>query len=147
MRHRVPGNRIGRPADQRRATLRALATELLFHEEIETTLAKAKAVQPQVEKLITKGKKGYLANYEAVQKKASEGDAEAAKQVARVVHLRRQVGSFVYDRDVTNKVFTEVAPRYLDRKGGYTRILKKVRAVVMRRLWRSFNWFSRVCFE
>ena len=60
-----------------------------------------------------------------MKKKASEGDVEAAKQVARVVHLRRQVGAFVYDREVTNKVFTEVAPRYLDRKGGYTRILKK----------------------
>ena len=56
MRHRLPGNRLGRPADQRKAILRSLATELLRHDEIITTLAKAKAVRPEVEKLITKGK-------------------------------------------------------------------------------------------
>ena len=63
MRHRVPGNKLGRPADQRKAVLRSLATELLRYDEITTTLAKAKAVQPEVEKLITKGKKGFLKDH------------------------------------------------------------------------------------
>lgn len=124
MRHRVPGNKLARPADQRKALLRALATELLRHDEITTTLAKAKAVQPQVEKLITKGKKGILKDHHGLHEKAKGGDAEAAKQVARAVHLRRQVSAYVYDRDVVARVFEEVAPRYVDRKGGYTRILK-----------------------
>jgi large subunit ribosomal protein L17 len=124
MRHRVPGNKLSRPADQRKALLRALATELLRHDEIVTTLSKAKAVQPHVEKLITKGKKGYLSDHHALYDKAKAGDVEAAKQVARAVHLRRQVGAFLYDRDVVNRVFDEVAPRYATRKGGYTRILK-----------------------
>lgn len=124
MRHRVPGNKLSRPADQRKALLRALATELLRHDEITTTLAKAKAVQPHVEKLITKGKKGFLDNHHSLYDKAKAGDEKAAKEVARAVHLRRQVGAFLYDRDVVTRVFEEVAPRYKDRKGGYTRILK-----------------------
>ncbi len=124
MRHRVPGNKLGRPADQRKAVLRSLATELLRYDEITTTLAKAKAVQPEVEKLITKGKKGFLKDHTNLYEKAKGGDAEAAKQVARAVHLRRQVSAYVYDREVVARVFDEVAPRYADRKGGYTRILK-----------------------
>lgn len=124
MRHRVPGNKLGRPADQRKAVLRSLATELLRHDEITTTLAKAKAVQPEVEKLITKGKKGFLKDHRSLFEKAKGGDVEAAKQVARAVHLRRQVSAYVYDREVVARVFDEVAPRYTDRKGGYTRILK-----------------------
>jgi large subunit ribosomal protein L17 len=124
MRHRVPGNKLGRPADQRKAVLRSLATELLRYDEITTTLAKAKAVQPEVEKLITKGKKGFLQDHHALYEKAKGGDVEAAKQVARAVHLRRQVSAYVYDREVVARVFDEVAPRYTDRKGGYTRILK-----------------------
>ncbi|MBS1957399.1 MAG: 50S ribosomal protein L17 [Cyanobacteria bacterium SZAS-4] len=124
MRHRVPGNKLGRPADQRKAVLRSLATELLRYDEITTTLAKAKAVQPEVEKLITKGKKGFLKDHKSLYEKAKGGDVEAAKQVARAVHLRRQVSAYVYDREVVARVFDEVAPRYTDRKGGYTRILK-----------------------
>jgi large subunit ribosomal protein L17 len=124
MRHRVPGNKLGRPADQRKAVLRSLATELLRYDEITTTLAKAKAVQPEVEKLITKGKKGFLQDHHGLYEKAKGGDVEAAKQVARAVHLRRQVSAYVYDREVVARVFDEVAPRYTDRKGGYTRILK-----------------------
>jgi len=124
MRHRLPGNQLGRPYDQRKALLRSLATELLRHDEIITTVAKARAVRPAVEKIITSGKQGYVADYPAVVKKMRGGDAEARKQVARTVHLRRQVNSFLYDRDVVNKVFNEIAPRYKDRKGGYTRILK-----------------------
>ena len=124
MRHRVPGNQLSKPYDQRKALLRALATELLRHDEIVTTEAKARALRPTVEKIITCGKKGYVADYPAVVKKSRDGDDEAKKEVAKSVHLRRQVNAFLYDRDVVNKVFNEIAPRYKDRKGGYTRILK-----------------------
>lgn len=124
MRHRVPGNQLGRPADQRKAVLRSLATELLRRDEIVTTLAKAKAVRSCAEKMITKGKKGQFGDYKALAEKAKKGDAEAGKQVARVVHLRRQVAAFVYDKDVVTRVFEEIAPRYKDRAGGYTRIIK-----------------------
>lgn len=124
MRHRKPGNRLGRPADQRKAVLRSLATELLRHDEIITTLAKAKAVRPEVERLITKGKKGFVADHKALSEKAKGGDAQAAKELAQAVHLRRQVASYIYDGEVVKRVFDEVAPRYAKRPGGYTRILK-----------------------
>lgn len=124
MRHRKPGNRLSRPADQRKATLRALATELLRHNEIITSVAKARAVRPEVEKIITTGKDAQFGDYAALVKKSKQGDEAAKKQVARIVHLHRQVNSFIYDSSVTKKVFDEIAPRYKDRKGGYTRILK-----------------------
>ncbi len=124
MRHRVPGHQLGRPADQRKAVLRALATELLRHDEIETTLAKAKAVRAHAERIITKGKHGQIGDYKAMHEKAKGGDKEAAKEVARVVHLRRQVSGFIYDKEVVRKVFDTIAPKYKDRQGGYTRIIK-----------------------
>ena len=124
MRHRLPGNQLARPADQRKAVLRALATELLRHDEIITTFAKAKAVQPEVERIITKGKRGFLADHKQLVEKMNKGDGSAAKQVSRSVHLHRQVASYLYDRSVVTRVFKEIAPRYENRKGGYTRILK-----------------------
>lgn len=124
MRHRVPGNQLGRPADQRKAVLRALATELFRHDEIVTTLAKAKAVRPFAERLITKGKHGLVDDYKALAEKARGGDKDAAKEVARIVHLRRQVGGVVYDREVVRRVFDEIAPRYKERQGGYCRIIR-----------------------
>ena len=124
MRHRKTRHKLGRAADQRKAVLRSLSTELIRHEEIITTLAKAKALRPEVEKLITKGKKGYIENYKEVYEKAKGGDAEAKQEVERSVHLRRQVLKKVYDREAVTKVFDEIAARYKDRPGGYTRILK-----------------------
>ena len=124
MRHRKPGHRLGRPADQRKAVLRALATELLRHDEIITTVAKAKAVRPEVEKIITSGKDGHISDYPAMVLKSKQGDDDARRKVARSVHLRRQVNAYLYDRTIVNKVFNEIAPRYKDRQGGYTRILK-----------------------
>ena len=124
MRHRVPGNRLSRPYDQHRALLRSLATELLRHDEIITTLAKAKAVRSEAERMITLAKKGYLADREAVYKKAKDGDAESAKQLAKSLHCRRQVSSYLYDKEVVKKVFDETAPRYKERNGGYTRIIR-----------------------
>lgn len=124
MRHRKARHLLGRAADQRNAVMRALATELLRHDEIITTLAKAKALRPHVEKLITKGKKGYLKDYKALHEKASKGDAAAAKEVAHSVHIRRQLRAKLYDREVVSRVVDEVAPRYLERQGGYCRIIK-----------------------
>ena len=112
MRHRVPGNHLNRAADQRKALLRALATELLRHDEIETTLAKAKAVRSHAERLITKGKHGDVGDYRALHEKAKNGDVEAAKKAAQV------------DKEVVRRVFDEIAPRYKERQGGYTRIIK-----------------------
>lgn len=122
MRHRLPGNRLSRPQDQRKAVLRSLATELLRHDEIITTLAKAKALQPEVERLISKGKKGYLGSND--KKKQTESNPQLAKKVANSLHLRRQVSAVVYDRNVVTRLFDEIVPRYIDRKGGYTRVLK-----------------------
>ncbi len=124
MRHRCTGNKLGRPADQRKAILRALATELLRHDEITTTFAKAKAVQSKAEKLITIGKKGFLQDAKALGEKAKGGDVAAATELARAVHLRRQVSAVLYDRAVVHRVFNEIAPRYKERQGGYTRIIK-----------------------
>jgi len=124
MRHRLPGHQLNRPYDQRKALLRALATELLRHDEIITTLAKAKAVRPEVERIITKGKKGYLSNHKELHEKGKAGDTKAAAQVSKAVHLRRQVNAYLYDGEVVKRVFNEIAPRYKDRAGGYTRILK-----------------------
>ncbi|MDR3617645.1 MAG: 50S ribosomal protein L17 [Candidatus Obscuribacterales bacterium] len=124
MRHRVPRHRLGRPADQRKALLRALTTELLRHDEIVTTLAKAKAVQPEVERIITLGKKGHVADHTALYDKAKGGDQAAADELARSLHLHRQAAAFLYDREVVTRVFNEIAPRYKERVGGYTRIIK-----------------------
>jgi large subunit ribosomal protein L17 len=124
MRHRVPGNRLSRPQDQRKALLRSLTTELLRHDEITTTLAKAKALRSEAERIITLAKRGRLEDPMGTSKKAKEGDAEAAKQLASALHCRRQVAAYLYDGDVVKKVFDETAVRCAKRQGGYTRIIK-----------------------
>ncbi len=127
MRHRKPGNRLSRPQDQNKAILRALATELLRHDEIVTTLSKAKAVRSHAEKMITLAKHGLIADRD-VYEKAKSTDAsvasEAAKQIAKHVHCRRQLQAFIYDKQVVSRAFDELAPRYEKRNGGYTRIIK-----------------------
>lgn len=123
MRHRVPKHQLGRPYDQRKAVLRSLATELLRHDEIMTTLAKAKAVRGEAEKMITLAKRGKLSGTDLHQK-AKSGDQEAAKQLAKHVHTRRQMSAYVYDSDVVARAYEVLAPRYADRAGGYTRIIK-----------------------
>jgi large subunit ribosomal protein L17 len=99
MRHRVAGRRLSRSTGHRRALYRNLVTDLLRYEKVVTTEAKAKEVRPLAEKVITLGKQGTL-------------------------HARRQALSFVLDKRVVDKVFEEVGPRYLDRPGGYTRVVK-----------------------
>jgi len=97
MRHRVAGRHFGRPTDHRLSMYRNLVTDLLRHERITTTEAKAKEIRPMAEKMITLGKRGD-------------------------VHARRQALAFMYDTKVVKKVFDEIAPRMASRPGGYTRI-------------------------
>ena len=100
MRHQKTRHKLSRSASHRKSLLRNLAKEVIDHERIKTTEAKAKAVKPEVEKLITLAKRGDL-------------------------HARRQALSALgQDKFVVYKLFEEVAPRYVDRPGGYTRILK-----------------------
>jgi len=99
MRHRVAGRKLDRPTGHRKAMYRNLVTDLLGYEKITTTEPKAKEVRSLAEKIITLGKEGGL-------------------------HSRRQALSFLLDKKVAEKVFTELAPRYTERPGGYTRIIK-----------------------
>jgi large subunit ribosomal protein L17 len=97
--HRVAGRKLGRYRDQRVALLRGLVTELMIHERITTTVAKAKETRVIAEKLITHGKKGGL-------------------------HHRRLAMAQIPNSRVVKKVFDDIAPRYAERAGGYTRVLK-----------------------
>ncbi len=100
MRHQKTRNKLSRSASHRKALLMNLSKEVLEHERITTTEAKAKAVKPELEKLITLGKRGDL-------------------------HARRQaLSALSQDKFAVYRLFEEVAPRYKDRPGGYTRILK-----------------------
>ena len=96
----MPGTRkLGRPTDHRRAMLRAMVTYLLENGKIETTVTRAKEVRPLAEKMITLGKKNTLAS-------------------------KRQALSFITKEDVVKKLFDEIAPKYAERNGGYTRIIR-----------------------
>jgi large subunit ribosomal protein L17 len=99
MRHRNAGFKLGRNTSHRRALLRNLVTSVLTEDRVETTVAKAKAVRPHVEKMITLGKKGDL-------------------------HSRRQALSFLMTDTAVARLFDTVAPRYGDRNGGYLRIVR-----------------------
>ena len=91
--------KLGKTSTQRKAMLRQLVTDLLENGKIETTFYRAKEVQPVVEKMITLGKKGGLANY-------------------------RRALAFITKEDVANKLFKEIAPKYAERNGGYTRVTR-----------------------
>lgn len=96
----MSGNRkLGKRSDQRKAMLRAMVTYLLENGQIKTTLARAKEVAPLAEKMITLSKKNDLAAY-------------------------RQALAFITKEDVANKLFKEIGPKYADRNGGYTRIVR-----------------------
>ena len=118
MRHRVAGKRLNRSSGNRKALRRNLVTALLQHERIETTEAKARAIRGQAEKLITLAKRGLVAEQE---------------DPARGVHARRLAvgrmnrwvtGSDGVRVDILTKLFNDIAPRYEDRPGGYTRMYK-----------------------
>ena len=97
--HRVAGRKLSRYKDQRKALLRGLTADLIQHEHITTTLAKAKETRVMAEKIITHGKKGTL-------------------------HNRRVALSRLPNKKAVAKVFDELGPRYAERPGGYTRIIK-----------------------
>ncbi|MEE8470924.1 MAG: 50S ribosomal protein L17 [Dehalococcoidia bacterium] len=99
MRHRIAGRKLSRSSGHRMALYRNLVGDLLRYEKIVTTEAKARETRPLAEKVITLGKNGSL-------------------------HARRQALSFVGDKKVVDKVFTELGSRYAERSGGYTRMTK-----------------------
>ena len=99
MRHKQTGRRLGRDSASRRALFRIMVTDLLRHGAIKTTIAKAKEISPIAEKMVTLGKKGTL-------------------------HDRRQAAAFITDKSVLKSVFDDIAPRYKERSGGYTRITR-----------------------
>ena len=99
MRHKVSGRKLGRSSAHRRALFRNLVNDLLGYESINTTEAKAKEVRRLAEKMVTLGKKGSLSH-------------------------RRQALAYIFDGKVVEKVFDEMAKRYAERAGGYTRITK-----------------------
>ena len=99
MRHRLGQRKLNRPTDHRMMMLRNQVTDLLKHGRIRTTDARAKEVRSLAENMITLGKEGSLAS-------------------------RRRALAFVLDTAVVGKVFTDIAPRYADRSGGYTRLTK-----------------------
>jgi len=99
MRHRNAGFKLGRNPSHRRALLRNLVTSVLIEDRVETTVTKAKAVRPLVEKMITLGKRGD-------------------------VHARRQALAFMMTPESVTRLFAVVAPRYTDRNGGYLRITR-----------------------
>ena len=104
MRHRKKGRQLGRNTHHRRALYRSLVTSLLEHERIETTEARAKEIRGFTERMITLGKAGGL-------------------------HARRYALSFLRNKNVVSKLFNEVAGRYRERNGGYTRLIKTRRRV------------------
>eukprot|EP00593_Proboscia_inermis_P006626 CAMPEP_0171321948 /NCGR_PEP_ID=MMETSP0816-20121228/114661_1 /TAXON_ID=420281 /ORGANISM="Proboscia inermis, Strain CCAP1064/1" /LENGTH=169 /DNA_ID=CAMNT_0011820321 /DNA_START=939 /DNA_END=1448 /DNA_ORIENTATION=- len=99
MRHRKKLAKLGKPADQRKAPLRALTTEVIRHGRIKTTLIRAKAVRKHVDHMITLGKDGSL-------------------------HSRRQALAWVYDKNLVHALFDAAPDRYGDREGGYCRVLR-----------------------
>ncbi len=101
MRHRCRVPMLGRPADQRKALLRSLTTELIRHGRITTTLVKAKAMRPVVEKMVTLAKSGTLSD-------------------------RRLALGYIYDKDLVHLLFEQAPERYATRQGGYTRVVRTV---------------------
>lgn len=101
MRHRCRIPQLSKPADQRKALLRALATELIRHGRITTTKIRAKAVRSEVEHIITLAKDGSLS-------------------------ARRQALGYLYDKQLVHRLFEQVQERYGDRQGGYTRVVRTI---------------------
>lgn len=122
MRHRVHGRRLNRDGGHRKALLRNMISDLICHEQIMTTEAKARALRPAAEKVITLAKRG-LKNGES--NPASEVHARrlAANRLARMRIVEDDAGDFV-EVDVVSHLFSEIAPRYAERPGGYTRMVK-----------------------
>ncbi len=99
MRHRIGGFKLDRDGSGRRALLRGLTTSVIMEDRVKTTVTKAKAVRPQVEKMITLAKRDTL-------------------------HSRRQAAAYLMSDDAVKKLFDTLGPRFADREGGYTRIMR-----------------------
>lgn len=121
MRHRKANAKLGRPTDQRLAMLRELAAGVIYDTRIETTLVRAKAARPYLEKLVTKAIQGRRLEAEAEKVSAAE---DKQKLLARAVHLRRVVRKKLQNPTLVKHLFDQVAPHFEDRPGGYTRIIK-----------------------
>jgi large subunit ribosomal protein L17 len=106
MRHNISGHKLGRDKDERIALRRLLIQQLIKHERIQTTRAKADAVRGQAERLITLAKRG-----------------NAAGEM-KMVHARRLASARLGNPEAVRKLFDDIAPRYADRLGGYTRLVK-----------------------
>lgn len=122
MRHRVKGKRLSRDTAHRKALRRNLISDLFAHEQITTTEAKARMLRPAAEKVITIAKRGL-----------AKGQNDPANEVharrlaaARIMRFREteDEDGFIEEVDVVKKLFAEIAPRYAERPGGYTRIVK-----------------------
>ncbi|NCJ08043.1 50S ribosomal protein L17 [Synechococcales cyanobacterium C] len=101
MRHRCRVHKLGKPADQRKALLRSLTTELIRHGRITTTKTRARAVRERADQMITLAKDGSLAS-------------------------RRRALGYLYDKDLVHSLFAQAPERYANRQGGYTRIIRTV---------------------
>ncbi len=145
MRHRKRGRKLGRNAAHRKAMFRNMANSLFEHEQIVTTVAKAKELRPFAEKMITLARRGAIANLEAekIREKTASLDKASPERasiladwrtaVAPVLHVRRllisRLGNHRIDGDdkhdtIIQKLIKTIGPRYADRPGGFTRILK-----------------------
>ena len=122
MRHRVAGFKLGRDTEHRSALRRNLAIALFAHGQITTTIPKAKSVQPFVEKLISAARKGDLASRRRVIKALNDPIRIRAEDDSDVV--RNKYGEMVGGPRVVKTLFDDIAPRYADRAGGYTRIVR-----------------------
>ena len=107
MNHNKSYRKLGRRSDHRLAMMKNMTISLVKAEKIETTVTRAKELRKFVEKAITLGKK-----------------ANATEDVAKKVHLRRQAFAFLRNEEAVAKIFNEIAPKYTERNGGYTRIIK-----------------------
>lgn len=115
MRHRCKVDHLGRPADQRKAMIRSMATSLFTHDEIITTLIRAKALKKHADRIVTLAKRG---------------DVHAIRQVRNLIYHSR-TGEMITDEKereipetVLRRIFTKVGPRFTNRKGGYTRVVQ-----------------------
>ena len=122
MRHRSAGYKLGRDTEHRKALRRNLAIALLTHGQITTTVPKAKSVQPFVEKLITAARKGDLASRRRVLH--SIGNPHLVRSQDDPDLKRNKYGELIGGPRLVKALFDEIAPRYLDRSGGYTRIVR-----------------------
>lgn len=123
MRHQCNKNRLGRAQDQRKALLRALATELLMHGEIKTTISRAKALKPYADNLITLAKKGDLNSRRTALKNIYDRETGRLMDAeTQAVVEKAEEGKKVMPETVLRKLFAEIGKQYQDRNGGYTRI-------------------------